>query len=216
MPIWSPWSSAGTPAVPTISTPRPTARGSPPRIRGGDRPSAARAEPYRHVRGLQGPLYHPGQVVLHRDHVHSLLQPGGERGHGLVRVVARPVEPPVHRVLHPPPQRAEQRRRDQGRYRHRYRRLDPYHLTRSGLPGRVIVAAEHNPRPAPFRERYGWSSRYEAWIPQLCVTSWPGSSTSRSSPVTKAFGGQVMGSTASALRRRSGPSGSPVNTCSQR
>ena len=57
---------------------------------------------------------------------------------------------------------------------------------------------------------------YEAWMPQLCVTSWLVLSTSRSSPVAKAFGGQVMGSTASALRRRSGPSGSPVNTCSQR
>ena len=57
---------------------------------------------------------------------------------------------------------------------------------------------------------------HDAWMPQVCVTVSPGRRTSRSSPVTKAFGGQVMGSTASALRRRSGPSGSPVNTCSQR
>jgi hypothetical protein len=57
--------------------------------------------------------------------------------------------------------------------------------------------------------------RNQAWMPQVCVTASPGCRTSRSSPVTKAFGGQVMGSTASALRRRSGPSGSPVNTCSQ-
>jgi hypothetical protein len=52
-------------------------------------------------------------------------------------------------------------------------------------------------------------------MPHVCVTAWPGSSTSRSSAVTKAFGGQVMGSMASALRRRSGLSGSPVKTCSQ-
>ena len=53
-------------------------------------------------------------------------------------------------------------------------------------------------------------------MPQVCVTAWPGCRTSRSSPVTKAFGGQVMGSMATALRRRSGLSGSPVNACSQR
>ena len=34
--------------------------------------------------------------------------------------------------------------------------------------------------------------------------------------VTEAFGGQVMGSKATALRRRSGPSVSLVNACSQR
>ena len=55
----------------------------------------------------------------------------------------------------------------------------------------------------------------KAWIPQAWVTLSPGSRTSRSSAVTKAFGGQVIGSMATALRRRSGPSGSPVNTCSQ-
>ena len=59
-------------------------------------------------------------------------------------------------------------------------------------------------------------TRNSAWMPQVWVTVSPGCRTSRSSPVTKAFGGQVMGSTASAVRRRSGPSGSPVNTCSQR
>ena len=41
--------------------------------------------------------------------------------------------------------------------------------------------------------------------PRLWVTSSPGSRTSRSSVVTKAFGGQVMGSMATALRRRSRP-----------
>ena len=53
-------------------------------------------------------------------------------------------------------------------------------------------------------------------MPQAWMTSSPGSRTSRSSAVTKAFGGQVMGSMATALRRRSGPSGSPVKTCSHR
>jgi hypothetical protein len=59
-----------------------------------------------------------------------------------------------------------------------------------------------------------YSSR--SWMPQVCVTVWPGWRTSRSSAVTKAFGGQVMGSMATAVRRRSGPSVSPVKTCSQR
>ncbi len=52
-------------------------------------------------------------------------------------------------------------------------------------------------------------------MPQVWATVPPGCRTSRSSPVTKAFGGQVIGSTATALRRRPGLSGSPVNTCSQ-
>ena len=54
-----------------------------------------------------------------------------------------------------------------------------------------------------------------AWIPQRCVTVSPGSRVSRSVPVTNAFGGQVMGSMAIARRRCSGPSVSPVKTCSQ-
>ena len=56
----------------------------------------------------------------------------------------------------------------------------------------------------------------QAWTPQVWVTFSPGSRTSRSSAVTKALGGQVMGSIATALRRMPGPSGSPVNTCSHR
>ena len=36
-------------------------------------------------------------------------------------------------------------------------------------------------------------------MPQACVTDSPGSRTSRSSPVTKALGGQVMGSMATAF-----------------
>jgi CTP:molybdopterin cytidylyltransferase MocA len=59
-------------------------------------------------------------------------------------------------------------------------------------------------------------SSANAWMPHVCVTLSPGSSTSRSSPVMNAFGGHVMGSTASALRRCAGCSTSPVKTCSQR
>jgi hypothetical protein len=46
-----------------------------------------------------------------RVQVDRVLQPGRERGHRRVGVVAGPVEPAVHRPLHPLPQRAEQRRR---------------------------------------------------------------------------------------------------------
>ena len=52
-------------------------------------------------------------------------------------------------------------------------------------------------------------------IPQERVTLAPGSRVIRSSPVTNALGGQVIGSIAIAVRRRAGGSGSPVNTCSQ-
>ena len=51
-------------------------------------------------------------------------------------------------------------------------------------------------------------------MPQVWVTLSPGSSISRSTPETKAFGGQVIGSMATALRRWDGSSVSPVNTCS--
>ena len=49
-------------------------------------------------------------------------------------------------------------------------------------------------------------------IPQLPVVDSPGASRSTDSPVANAFGGQVIGSTASPSRRRSG-STSPVNSC---
>ena len=52
-------------------------------------------------------------------------------------------------------------------------------------------------------------------MPQVCVTLSPGSSMSRSIPDTKALGGQVIGSMATARRRCAGSSASPVNTCSQ-
>jgi hypothetical protein len=60
--------------------------------------------------------------------VHRVFQAAGERGHGLVGVVARPVEPAVHRVLHPSPQRVEQRRRGQRGGGHRHRAVEPQHL----------------------------------------------------------------------------------------
>ena len=51
-------------------------------------------------------------------------------------------------------------------------------------------------------------------MPQVWVTLSPGSSISRSTPETKAFGGQVIGSMATAFRRCDGSSVSPVKTCS--
>lgn len=54
-------------------------------------------------------------------------------------------------------------------------------------------------------------------IPQGAANSWPGSRTSRSSPELKAFGGQVIGSTAMPLTRRDvRGSESPVKTCTHR
>jgi hypothetical protein len=49
------------------------------------------------------------------DRVHGVLQAGGERRDDQVGVVAGAVEPPVHGVLHPSPQRGEQRCRRQRR-----------------------------------------------------------------------------------------------------
>jgi hypothetical protein len=61
------------------------------------------------------------QLALHGVEIHRLAQLCGERGHYRLGVVPGPVEPAVHRVLHPPPQRVEQRCRGQcrGGYRHR-------------------------------------------------------------------------------------------------
>jgi drug/metabolite transporter, DME family len=64
-----------------------------------------------------------------RTQVHGVLQPGRERGHDLVGVIPGAVEPPVHQVLHPPPQRIEHGRRRQGRCGHRHRRRDRQHLS---------------------------------------------------------------------------------------
>ena len=50
-------------------------------------------------------------------------------------------------------------------------------------------------------------------MPQVWDTLSPGSSISRSTPETTAFGGQVIGSMATAFRRCDGSSVSPVNTC---
>ncbi len=51
--------------------------------------------------------------------------------------------------------------------------------------------------------------------PQRTVTDSLGCKTIRSSPLANAFGGHVIGSTATAARRRSSSSGSLVKTCSQ-
>ena len=53
--------------------------------------------------GLQGTGYDAGQVVAHRVQVNRVFQPGRKCGDSLVGVVPGPVEPPVHRALHPVP-----------------------------------------------------------------------------------------------------------------
>ena len=78
--------------------------------------------------GLQCAVDHAGQVCLHGVQVHGVLQSGRERGHGLVGVVPGPVESPVHHLLHPPPQRTEQRRGGQRGAGHRDRSVEPEHL----------------------------------------------------------------------------------------
>jgi hypothetical protein len=58
-------------------------------------------DPYRHVGRFQGLLHDSGQVIPDRIEIHGVYEPGRECGHGLVRVVPGPVEPAVHRPLHP-------------------------------------------------------------------------------------------------------------------
>ena len=45
--------------------------------------------------GLQRLLHRTGQIGPHGVQVDRVLQPGRERSHRLVRVIASPVEPPV-------------------------------------------------------------------------------------------------------------------------
>src|SRR5579862_4136501 len=59
-------------------------------------------DPHRQVCGLQRGLYRRGQVRTDRVQVHGIAQVAGERGDGLVRVIAGPVEPPVDDSLGAP------------------------------------------------------------------------------------------------------------------
>ena len=68
---------------------------------------------------------------------------------------------------------------------------------------------------ARLRAELAAASCASARIPQRTVTDSRGCRTIRSVPLPNAFGGHVIGSTATAARRRSGSSGSLVNTCSQ-
>jgi hypothetical protein len=79
------------------------------------------------VGGLERALGHAEQVEPDGVEVDGLPQPGVERGHDGLRVVPGPVEPPVDQVLHPPAQRVEQGRDDQGGGGHRDRRLERQH-----------------------------------------------------------------------------------------
>ena len=98
---------------------------------------------------------------------------------------------------------ADGRRHPQDRLRDRVARTGGRALRRGRRPGRARPAA----RPlADGQDRLELGSR-----PQVPVKDSPGSSTIRSSPVRKAFGGQVIGSTAR-LRRSTSGSGSPVKS----
>ena len=49
------------------------------------------------MHGVQGLVDDTGQVIADGVELDGIFEPGRERGHGLVRVVPGPVEPPVHR-----------------------------------------------------------------------------------------------------------------------
>ena len=118
----------------TITTASAAAQvaGEPRRSR-GKRPATAAVscavlDPHRRVGRFQRPARRGEQVGADRIQVDGVLQPGRERGHSPVSVIPCPVEPPVHQLLHPPPQRIKQRRARQraGRDRHRgMERQDP-------------------------------------------------------------------------------------------
>jgi hypothetical protein len=57
------------------------------------------------VSRLKSGMDHCGEVGADGVGIDGVLQPGRERRHHAVGVVAGPVEPPVHGVLHPPPDR---------------------------------------------------------------------------------------------------------------
>ena len=78
--------------------------------------------------GLQRGLDHGGQVGADGIQVDRVLEPGGERGDRLVRVIPGPVEAPVHPVLNSPPHGVEQGGGGQGGGGHRHRAVDPEHL----------------------------------------------------------------------------------------
>jgi hypothetical protein len=69
--------------------------------------SVAWADPHRYVGWFQGLLHDTSEVISDRIQVDGVFEPGCECCHGLVRVIPCPVEPPVHRPLHPPAQRIE-------------------------------------------------------------------------------------------------------------
>jgi len=103
----------------------------------------------------------------------------------------RPLQRGVHRHVDPG-------LRGDGLHRHRSRAPDP-------RPGQRHHRQRHH--------HYGGGAQ-PGVIPHDAANSCPGCRTSRSSPVLKASGGQVIGSTAMPLARRAGSgSESPVNTC---
>jgi DNA-binding SARP family transcriptional activator/tetratricopeptide (TPR) repeat protein len=98
------------------------------RIQVAHGPMVSFAEPHRHVSRLKSGMDHSGQIGPDGVGIHRVLQAGRERLHHPLGVVASPVEPPVHAVLHPPPDGIEQRRRHQRGGRDRHRRAEPQDL----------------------------------------------------------------------------------------
>jgi len=107
------------------------------------------AEPYRHVGGFESLLHCGSQVVADRVQVYRAFQAGRERLHHPVPVVPDPVEPAVHRLLHPAPQRAEQGRGGQRGRGHRHRRAHRQHLLSQQHQARV------HPDQQPGHDRVG-------------------------------------------------------------
>jgi aminoglycoside phosphotransferase (APT) family kinase protein len=85
-------------------------------------------EPQRDVGRLERFGDHANEVAPDGVEVHDLAQPRGEGGHDRIRVVARPIEATVHRMLHPPAKRVKQRRDGQGGHCHCHRRPDRQYL----------------------------------------------------------------------------------------
>ena len=84
---------------------------------------------------------------------------------------------------------------------------------RRWIPPRCSASPPSCSRPATSSRLPERAVDQTGLIPQASSTDVPGSRRISPSPVASALGGQVIGSTASPRRRRSGASVSPVKTC---
>src|SRR5579859_3278145 len=138
------------------------------------------ADPHRYVRGFQDLVDGAGQVIPDRVQVDGVLEPGRERGHGLVCVVAGPVEPPVHRLLHSPPQRSEQRRCGQRGGGHRDRGMPGWRRAISS-PTAAKVKTTTTPAGMPI----------DSWPMRAVSTTATTASASTAPPSTHASVGDI-------------------------